>query len=97
MESVNAVQKLPARPVLARRAGDAALSVADRVRRAVDGWDVLLLSSWVLLFFGLAYTWHIGIASIVMGALSLVGGIAGARGEELKALAALIEAKKRGG
>lgn len=79
------------------RFATAVLNAADRVHAAVDGWDVLLLGSWWLLFFGLAYTWHIGIASIVMGALSLVGGIAGARGEELKALAALIEAKKRGG
>ncbi len=87
---VSVTEKL--RPIAA-----ALLSCWDRLRAAVDGWDLLIAASWLMLFLGLAYTWHIGIACIVMGTLGLVGGIAGARGQEIAALVAARRQVQRGG
>lgn len=64
------------------------------VGAALDFWDALVIFSWLLLFVGLWSTFHIGIACIVMGAMGLAFGVAGARGAEL---AALLEAAKRKG
>lgn len=70
----------PHRPQPAGRA------VADSARRlvaGVDGWDLLLAVSAVMLFAGLALTWDAGIALLVCGVLGLAAGVAGARGAEL--------------
>lgn len=54
---------------------------------ALDSWDVLLVLGAGLLFAGLWLAVSLGIALTGIGALFIVGGLMGARGKQLSALA----------
>ncbi|MBA0126292.1 hypothetical protein H0B56_12140 [Haloechinothrix sp. YIM 98757] len=63
------------------------------LRAALDGWDVLIVLSALMTFAGLALTFSVGIALVVMGVLGMLAGVAGARGAEL---ASVMPSGRRG-
>lgn len=59
-----------------------------RARASVEGWDVLMAASALMLFAGLALTFSVGVALLVCGVLGLTAGALGPAGAELAAAAA---------
>lgn len=76
------------------RAAAVARVLWEWARGAFDGWDTLIGCSVLALFWGLALTFTVGVALIVVGTLGLVGGVLGARGA---VIGELLAARRREG